>query len=262
MRYVVLTLLLFIGVAKAQPTHLSDVELRKIVFEQKLNSEVALDLPFRDETGKLVRLGDYFGRKPVILVPGYYGCPMLCTLVLDGLIESMQDLKKSVGQQFVVLNFSIDPNEKPDLAAAKKRTYLRRYGRPEAAEEWHFLTGDSSAIQKLTDQIGFRYAYDPATKQYAHPSGFVVMTPQGKVARYFFGVDFSAKDLDSALDAASSNRASSPVQQLLLLCFHYSPITSKYGGYILAFVRVCGVATLLGLGAAIVRAIHQARKPG
>jgi protein SCO1 len=256
MKHVALVLLLFTCAAMSQPTPLSESALRGINFDQKLNSQLSLVLPFQDEAGKAVRLGDYFGRKPVILVPGYYGCPMLCTLVLNGLIETLQDLKGSVGGQFEVINFSIDPDEKAELAAAKKSIYLRRYGRPGAAEGWHFLTGDAVAIQKLADQIGFHYAYDPAIKQYAHPSGFVVVTPQGKVVRYFFGVDFSAKDLDRALAAASSNRTESPVRQFLLLCFHYSPITSKYGGFIFLCVRVCGLVTLLGLGLAIVKAMR------
>jgi protein SCO1 len=260
MKRVLLVLLLFLSVAEAKRAALSERDLRTINFEQKLNSQLSLALPFRDETGKGVKLGDYFGRKPVILVPGYYGCPMLCTLVLNGLIETLQDLKGSVGERFEVINFSIDPEEKADLAAAKKNAYLRCYGRPGAAEGWHFLTGDGPAIQQLTAEIGFHYAYDPASGQFAHPSGFVVITPQGKVAHYFFGVGFAAKDLDAALAAAASNRVDSPIRQFLLLCFHYSPITSKYGGLLLTSVRVCGVVTLLVLSVAIVRAI-RARTP-
>jgi len=238
---------------------LSDSELRKITFKQNLNNTISLDLPFRDEEGHAVKLGDYFGSKPVILVPGYYGCPMLCTLVLNGLVETMQDLKSNIGDQFEVINFSIDPSEKPELAAEKKRTYLRRYGRPGAGKGWHFLTGDSQSIQKLCDEIGFQYAYDPAIKQYAHPSGFVVLTPQGKIARYFFGVDFPAKELDLVLRTASSNKTGSPIRQLFLLCFHYSPITGKYGNLILACVRICGVATLAALCLVIFRSLGRDR---
>jgi protein SCO1/2 len=238
---------------------LSDAALRQITFEQKPGAQISPGLQFRDENGRAVKIGDYLGGKPVILVPGYYGCPMLCTLVLNGLVESMQDLKANVGSDFAVLNYSIDPSEKPPLAAQKKATYLRRYGRDGAAAGWHFLTGDEASIKKLSDQIGFRYAYDPAIKQYAHPSGFVVITPQGKVVRYFFGVDFAAKDLDVALRQAADNQTGSPVRQLLLLCFHYSPITGKYGNLILASVRICGIATLAALCLLIGRGILRSR---
>lgn len=238
----------------------SDKKLREIRFEQKINNKLSLDLPFRDETGAPVKLGQYFGRKPVIIVPGYYGCPMLCTLVLNGLVETLQDLKWNVGDQFEVINFSIDPREGPQLAAGKKRATLRAYGRTGAPNGWHFLTGDDSSIRKLADEIGFHYAYDDEAKQYAHPSGFVVITPGGKIARYFFGVDFSAPDLSSSLVAASSNATGSPVKQLFLLCFHYSPITGKYGGLIMAVVRIGGAGTALGLGLLVVRSMIRDRR--
>lgn len=252
-----LVLLSFLPESRAETV--SEATLRTIRFDQKLGSQVSLDLPFRDETGATVKLGDYFGRKPVILVPGYYGCPMLCTLVLNGLIEALQDLRASVGDQFEVINFSIDPSETAALAAAKKHSYLRSYGRPGAAEGWRFLTGDTASIQKLTDEIGFRYAYDSTIKQYAHPSGFVVLTPQGKVSSYFFGVDFSASKLDSALVAAGANQTGSPIRELFLLCFHYSPITGKYGPLIINTVRLCGIATVLWLALLIGRSIARER---
>ena len=254
---ILLLLMLFLPGTRASTV--SEDTLRSIRFDQKLNSQVSPDLVFRDEKGATVKLGDYLGRKPVILVPGYYGCPMLCTLVLNGLIESMQDLRMNVGDQFEVINFSIDPDETPALAAQKKHSYLRSYGRPGAEEGWHFLTGDENSIEKLTAEIGFHYAYDSSIKQYAHPSGFVVLTPQGKVAQYFFGVDFSAKDLDSALVNASSDKTGSQIQQLFLLCFHYSPITGKYGPHNMNSVRLCGVATVLCLGLVIGRSIARDR---
>src|ERR1035437_996118 len=238
---------------------LSDTALVQISFEQKLNSQVSLDLPFRDESGRAVRLGDYFRHQPVILVLGYYGCPMLCTLVLNGLVESLQDLKLDMGKQFQVVNVSIDLTEKPELAAAKKRTYLKRYGRHGAAEGWHFLTGDVAAIRTLADQAGFHYAYDPSIRQFAHPSGIIVLTPGGRVARYYFGINFAPRELDAALRQASGNRISSPVQQLWLLCFHYSPLKGKYGNLVMAIVRVSGVATLAGLAGAIVLASQRKR---
>lgn len=238
-----------------------DAKLRQVNFEQKPGASISPNLQFRDESGRIVKLGDYLGRKPVILVPGYYGCPMLCTLVLNGLSETLLDLKTSVGPDFEVVNFSIDPSETPALAAAKEKNCLRSYGRPGAEQGWHFLTGDEAAIRQLCDEIGFSYAYDPQIKQYAHPSGFVVITPQGKIARYFMGVDYSARDLDASLTAASSNHTGSPVRQMLLLCFHYNPVTGKYGGLIINTVRACGILTLAGLGLFIARAVrHRQQK--
>ncbi len=226
---------------------LPDSTLASIRFEQKLNTQVALDLPFQDEDGKEVRLGQYFGRKPVLLVLGYYECPMLCTLVLNGMVASAGDIKWNIGRDFDVVNVSINPRETPALAAAKKRAYVKLYGRSGAAQGWHFLTGDENSIQRLADEVGYRYAYDPASKQYAHPSGLVILTPEGRVSRYLFGVTFSHKELYSALKEASSHKVGSPIQQLILLCFHYNPITGKYSSTIISVLRLLGVATIVGL---------------
>jgi len=244
----------------AHASELPDSALRQIRFDQRINAQIPFAATFRDETGKSVRLGDYFGRKPVILVLGYYGCPMLCTLVSNGLVETMQDLKADIGNQFDVLEVSISPLETPPLAAAKKREYLRHYGRRGADAGWHFLTGDEPAIRQLADAVGFRYAYDPAIKQYAHPSGFIVLTPQGKVSRYFFGVNFRGEELYAALQDASANRAGSPVRQLLLLCFHYSPVTGKYGALILGGVRAIGLATFVALAVFVTRSLRGDHK--
>ena len=197
---------------------LSDDTLRQIRFDQKIGAQIPLGAAFRDETGRSVRLGDYFGRKPVVLVLGYYGCPMLCTLVSNGMVESFHDLKSNVGEQFDVLHVSVSPTEKPELAAAKKREYLRHYGRPGAENGWHFLTGDEPAIHQLADAVGFRYAYDPVAKQYAHPSGFMVLTPRGQVSRYFFGIDFRAEELEqrSACGVRGTRRGRSFWQLFLL----------------------------------------------
>jgi len=259
MKAILLSILVTVVSMGAAASTIPEATLRTIRFDQKIGSRVSADLVFRDESGAPVKLGDFLGRKPVILVPGYYGCPMLCTLVLNGLIETLQDLRMNVGDQFEVVNFSINPAETPALAAAKKHAYLRSYGRPGAEQGWKFLTGDEASIEQLTDEIGFRYAYDSTIKQYAHPSGFVVLTPGGKVSRYFFGVDFSAKDLDSALVAASRSETGSPIQQLFLLCFHYSPITGKYGQLIMNTVRLCGIGTLASLGLIIGRSIARER---
>jgi protein SCO1/2 len=236
---------------------LTDDRLAEIKFDQKLNDRISLALHFRDENGKEVRLGDYFSNKPVILVLGYYGCPMLCTLVLNGMVEGLQDIRWSIGKEYEVINVSIDPHETPSLAAAKKRSYLKRYGRPIADAGWHFLTGESEAIQRLADEVGFRYAYDSVSKQYAHPSGIVVLTPDGKISRYLFGVTFSPNELFTSLDAASSRKIGTRIQDLILLCFHYRPITGRYGNLIITTVRVLGVATLLGLAALIIRTVQR-----
>jgi protein SCO1/2 len=249
------------GVFAAQPPasqQLSDSALVAIKFDQKLNNQVSLDLSFHDENGKSVQLANYFGRRPVVLILGYYECPMLCSLVLNGAIEAMQDLKLDAGKDFEVVNVSVDPRETPALAAGKKRVYIKRYGRPGAAEGWHFLTGNDAAIRKLTDEVGFRYAYDPEAKQFAHPSGLVILTPDGKVSHYIFGVTFSPTELDAALRDAQVKKIGSPIEQFVLLCFHYSPITGKYGKLIMTLVRVSGVATAGALGFV---AFRRGRKP-
>jgi protein SCO1/2 len=226
---------------------LTSSQLAQIGFDQKLNSLVSLELSFRDETGKAVKLGDYFGRKPVVLVLGYYECPMLCTLTFNGMVESMAEIKWSIGDQFEVVHVSINPKETSTLAAAKKQTYLKRYGRPGAAIGWHFLTGDEYAIRQLAREAGFQYAFDPSIGQYAHPSGLIVLTPQGKIAKYLFGVKFSPNELYDALKTASESKVGSRIQQLVLLCFHYSPIKGKYGAAIMAVLRLLGAGTLLSL---------------
>ena len=241
-KFAILVLLFLALSVKAQS--LTDSQLSAIRFDQRLDSQISLDLPFRDENGTAVTLGKYFGQKPVVLVLGYYRCPMLCTLTFNGMVEAMEDMKWSIGDQFNVVHVSIDPKETPELAFAKKRTYLTRYGRPSAAAGWHFLTGTEPAIRKLADEVGFHYAYDPSVKQYAHPSGLVVLTPDGKVSKYFFGVSFSSPELYSALQDASTHKVGSPIERLVLLCFHYSPIHGKYGALIMAVVRVLGAVTV------------------
>ena len=242
---------LSLGLAGACPgapgTSLSEEALTRLEFDQKLNTQISLGLVFRDEAGEAVALKDYFGRQPVVLVLGYYECPMLCTLVLNGLVQGLLDVRWSIGKEFTVLNVSIDPRETPQLAAAKRNAYVKRYGRAGAAQGWHFLTGQERAIQQLAGEVGFHYAYDPAGKQYAHPSGLVILTPEGKVARYFFGVHYSPRELHSALSAASSNRVGTPIQKLILLCFHYNPLRGKYGATILFLLRCLGAVTIVAL---------------
>jgi protein SCO1 len=221
--------------------------LRNVGFDQRLGAQVPLDLAFRDETGSPVKLGDYLGDKPVLLVPAYYECPMLCTIVLNGVTSALRALPFDVGREFRVVTFSFNPHETSELAAAKKATYIEDYRRPGAAAGWHFLTGDEPSIAALTQAIGFRYAWDEASKQYAHASGIVVLTPGGRISHYFFGVEFSPRDLRLALVEASGERIGSLVDQLLLFCFHYDPATGRYSRVALNAVRAGGVLTLAAL---------------
>jgi protein SCO1/2 len=244
----------------ANAQSLTEEQLLNIRFDQKLGSQVSLDLHFRDENGKVVALGDYFGQKPVVLVLGYYGCPMLCTLTYNGMVEAMNDMKWSIGNQFNVVNVSINPKETPELAAAKRKNYLKQYGRPEAAAGWHFLTGNEPEIQKLADEIGYHYAYDSSVQQYAHPSGLVILTTDGKVSKYFFGVKFSPPELYAALQDASKHNVGSPIERLVLLCFHYSPIRGKYGAVIMTTIRILGAAILAAMAWMFGAMIRRERK--
>jgi protein SCO1/2 len=221
--------------------------LRNVAFEQRLDAQVPLDLAFVDEMGSDVHLRDYFKDRPVIIVLAYYRCPMLCTLVLNGLVQTLMDLPFDAGKEFEVVVVSFDSRETPELAAEKKKTYVERYGRPGAAAGWHFLTGKSRSIEHLTQAVGFRYSYDPAKDQFAHASGLVVLTPEGKVSRYFYGIKFAARDVRLGLIEASQNKIGSPVDQVLLFCFHYDPAEGKYGAAVMTFVRVGGVVTLISL---------------
>lgn len=232
--------------AHAQP--ISSDALKDIRFEQKTGTKISLDLPFKDEQGRTVRLGDFFGKKPVILVLGYSRCPMLCSFVLNGLVQSLQDIQWDSGKKFQVVDVSIDPMETPEIAAASKERYVKRYGRPDAANGWHFLTGDDAQIHTLANEVGFLYAYDPEIKQYAHPSGLVILTPEGKISQYLSGVVYSAPQLKTALQTASVDRVGPPLEQFFLLCFHYSPITGKYGSIVMLGVRITGTITLFFLG--------------
>jgi protein SCO1/2 len=233
---------------------LTSTDLAQIRFDQKLTEKLSLDLKFTDEAGQKVALQKYFHQKPVLIVPGYYGCPMLCGMVANGIIEALQDIKPTPGRDFEIVFISIDPNETPALASAKKTSYLKRYGRAESAVGWHFLTGSAPAIRAISDQIGFHYAYDSRSKQYAHASGLVVLTQNGQMAQYFFGVSYSARELNEALKNASSQRISSRIKDLLLLCFHYTPITGKYGSLVMSLVRGTAVLTLVAMASGLLLA--------
>lgn len=224
------------------------VLLRNVEFEQKLNAQLPLDASFRDEDGRTVGLRTYFGRKPVILSFAYYDCPMLCTLILDGLTRGLQLVPFNMGEQFEAVNISINPREPPSLARAKKENYAIKYGRPGAAAGWHFLTGDETSIRRVADAAGFKYESDPASGQYAHASGILIATPTGKISRYFYGIVFQPRDLRLGLVEASSEKIGSPADMLLLYCYHYDATTGKYSLLVTRVVRLSGIATVLLLG--------------
>lgn len=221
--------------------------LRRVGIDQRLNNQVPLDLVFSDENGQEVRLGQYFGRKPVVLSLVYYDCPMLCTQVLNGLTGSLKALKFDVGRDFEVVTVSFDPREKSDLARQKKEAYMARYGREGASAGWHFLTGNEASIIALTEAVGFHFAWDEETRQFAHASGIIILTPEGRVSRYFYGIEYAPRDMQLGLVEASNNKIGSPVDQILLYCFHYDPQTGKYGFAIMNAIRVTGFATFFGL---------------
>src|SRR6202789_3317096 len=225
--------------------------LKEVGIDQKLNQSIPLDLVFRDEHGKSVQLGDYFGQKPVILSMVYYNCPMLCTQVLNGIESSLKLIPMDIGKQFNVVTVSIDPTERPVLADAKQALNTGLYGRPGAAEGWRFLTGDEPQIRQLANALGFRYAYDPDSKQFAHASAIMIATPEGKISRYLYGIQFPSRDLRLGLVEASEGKIGTPVDQILLFCYHYDPATGKYGLLISHVIQAGGLLTVLILGVAI-----------
>jgi protein SCO1/2 len=244
--FLVSTAFLCANPAAAQSTLPSS--LRTVRFDQRLNEQVPLNLVFRDETGRSVKLGDYFGHKPVILVLAYFRCPMLCTEVLNGLVRALLNVPFDIGKEFNVLTVSFDPRETPALAAAKKKTYLERYGRRGAEAGWHFFTGDQDAITQLTRAAGFNYSYDARSDQFAHASGIMILTPEGKISRYFYDISYPSRDVRLGLVEASQNKIGSRVDKVLLYCFHYDPQEGRYGLIIMNLVRLGGVLTVSSLG--------------
>ena len=224
--------------------------LDNVGIDQKLDEQLPLDLVFKDENGANVKLGDFFGKKPVVLSLVYYQCPMLCNQVLNGMVTAFKVMNFKPGQEFEVVTVSFDPRETPALAAAKKNTYVnylpedRRSG---AASGWHFLTGDEASIKRITEAVGFRYHWDEATNQFVHASAIYVTTPQGKLARYFYGIEYAPRDVRLGLIEAADNKIGSPVDQLLLYCYHYDPATGKYGAAVMNIMRVAGVITVLAI---------------
>jgi protein SCO1/2 len=230
------------------PANTRPPRLENVGIEQRLDAQLPPDLIFRDETGKAVKLGDYFGRKPLILNLVYYNCTMLCGEALAGLSSAMRLIKFDVGNEFDVVTVSFDPRETPEMAAAKKADYVKRYGRAGAAGGWHFLTGQPESINALTKAVGFQYQYDARTNQYAHATAIMVLTPQGRISRYFYGVDFPPKDLRLGLVEASQGKIGNAVDAVLLYCYHYNPETGKYGAMVSNILRMAGAATILLLG--------------
>jgi protein SCO1/2 len=243
--------------AGASPTAalLSDVGI-----DQHLDAQLPLDAVFRDEAGREVRLGEYFTNQPVVLALVYYRCPQLCTQVLNGLLKSSQAVPLEIGRDYQVVTVSFDPDEGPELAAEKKRQYIRAYRRDGGARGWHFLTGDGLAIERLATTVGFRYRYEPRSKQFAHASGIVIATPEGRLARYLYGIDYSPHDLRLGLIESSAGRIGSPVDQVLLLCYHYDPLTGKYGLAIAGVLRTAGGLTVLGLGTFLVAMYRREKR--
>ena len=233
--------------------------LRDVAFDQKLNQPVPLDLTFRDESGRSVQLAQYIKEKPVILSFVYFRCQDLCPLLLDGIVRTLRALAFEVGHQFDVLTVSFDPTDTPALAAAKKTDIARQYGRPGAAAGWHFLTGDEDSIRKLTQSVGFRYTYDAKTGEFGHATGIILLTPGGKTARYYYGIDFSPRDLRLGLIEAAAKKIGSPIDQLLLFCYHYDPATGKYTLLITRVIHWAAAATVLILGLFIVIMLRRER---
>ena len=223
--------------------------LKGVGIDQRLDQSVPLDLIFRDEFGKTVTLASYFhAGKPVLLAPVYYRCPMLCGEVLSGLSSALKVLKFNVGDEFNVLTVSFDPKDTSQIGAAKKAEYMERYGRPGADQGWHFLTGPQSSIDALTKAAGFQYQYDPKTEQFAHSTAIMILTPEGKIAQYYYGVEYAPKDLRLGLVQASENKIGTITDQILLYCYHYDPTTGKYGAMISRILQLSAMATVLILG--------------
>jgi len=234
--------------------------LQGIGFDQNIDQHIPLDTIFRDESGATVRLGDYFGKRPVVLVFAYYDCPMLCTQVIHGLSSALGVLSLAPGKDFEIVTVSFNPGDTPAAAAAKKAVYLERYKEPGAAAAWHFLTGDDASIERLTKAAGFRYAWDADTKQFAHPSGIIVVTPDGRLARYLFGIEYGPRDLRFAIVEASAGKVGSAVDSLLLYCYHYDPVMGRYGLVIMRAMRLAGAATVLALSAFIALMLRRERR--
>jgi len=266
--------------ARQTPIDINDVR-KHVSFDQKLGADVPLGLQFRDEAGEIVELKSFCGQKPVILTPVYYGCPMLCTQVLNGLVTSLRALGLEPGKDFEIVSFSISPSEEPALAAEKKEKYLRSLGQTGAGAGWHFLTAlplpageptlaadgeplgpGADNIHALTQSVGFRYWYDRELGQYAHEPGIVVLTPGGRVSKYLFGIEFDARTLKFALIEASGGKVGTLVDQLWMMCFHYDPATGKYGLMLTGALKIAGAIFLIALSTFIFLQLRREHRGG
>jgi protein SCO1 len=244
------------------PTGNSTEVLKQVGIDQRLNEQVPLDLRFRDEAGREVQLAEYFAKgKPVVLTLVYYECPMLCNQVLNGAVGAFQALPFTAGKEFEVVTVSFDDREGPELAARKKETYLRRYKREGSEAGWHFLTGDKASIEALARAVGFRYVWDEQSKQFAHASALMVATPTGRLSHYFYGIDYAPKDLRLALVEASEGKVGSPVDALLLYCYHYDPASGRFAP-VMGVLRVAGVLTVAGVVALLLYLRRKTRQKG
>lgn len=251
--------LAFAAPAAGQTADTRPPELRDVGIDQRLNEQVPLDLTFRNEAGETVTLGSLLRGKPVILSLVYYECPMLCTLVLNGMLSTLRALPFTAGEEFDIITVSFDPTDTPALAAQKKATYLEEYRRPGAEGGWHFLTGDEANIKRLADAVGFRYTYLPDKQEFAHAAGIMVLTPRGILARYFYGVEYAPRDVKFGLMEAAENRIGTPVDQLMLFCFRYDPSTGRYTNLVLNAVRLGGVLTVLAFAVFALRSWRRER---
>jgi protein SCO1/2 len=228
--------------------------------DQKHDAQIPLDVPFVDEHGRDVRIGDYFGTRPVVLVMAYYECPMLCSLVLNGAVGALQTLSLDAGKDFEFVVVSFNPGDTPAAALSKKNGYLPRYGRPRGEGGFHFLTGREESVKALASAVGFNYKYDPAIKQYAHPALVTVLTPAGRVSRYIYGIDFPPFDLRLALVEAASGKIGTPVDRALLYCYHYDPQTGRYGFAVMDAMRIAGLATVAAIGLFLFTSLRRERR--
>ncbi|HYM38174.1 MAG TPA: SCO family protein, partial [Nitrospiraceae bacterium] len=257
--YLFVLAVMLAGTASAQQFGLPAM-VKGVGIDQNLNAQVPLELLFKDDTGQTVRLGQYFRKKPVVLALVYYECPMLCDMVMNGLTHTMEQISLDLGRDYEVVSVSFNPHETWQLAAAKKANYVEKYQRKGAAEGWHFLTGTEDNIKKLADTAGFHYKYDPVTKQFAHAAGIMVLTPEGKIARYFYGIEYKPRDFRLGLVEASQKKIGSPVDAFMLFCYHYDPMTGKYGVVISNVIRVLGSATVIALGTLLFVLIRHDRQ--
>jgi protein SCO1/2 len=234
--------------------------LQGVAFDQRLGEQAPLDLRFVDASGKVVRFGDYFGKRPVVLNFVYYSCEDFCPLLIDGLVRTLRAISPKLGDDFAVVTVSFDPRDTPALAATKKNEAIERYGRAAARDGWHFLTGEAESIRRLTESAGFRYNYDDATARFGHAAGVIVLTPTGKLARYFYGAEIAPRDLRLGLIEAAEGRIGSPIDKLLLFCYHYDPATGKYGLLITNVIRVAAAVTALALAGFILFMLRGERR--